>query len=102
MTEQEKYIFIRGLEKFIKDEEESVISFGNLIPINEIDKILQEVGYKELDMGDDFSTNGWQVDFWCTFRAKKREDKLPTLVYAGSLYYGGADLTKGEDEEDDY
>ena len=91
------------VSEFLTNSEEYEVSLP-LLPISEYAEILSELGFSTLsesdstnlmDDGNDWDTNGWQVDFWWTiFRNKER------FILRGSLFYGGITLCK-EDEEDE-
>ena len=81
---------------FLNNDKDSV----NLpfLPINEYAITLSELGFSTLsnsgstnlmNNGNDWETNGWQVDFWWTiFRDSKK------YMLSGSLFYGRISISK--------
>lgn len=80
---------ISWVENILKDQHYN--KTGNLpfIPVGLIDEIIKDGGFELIES----DINGFQVDFWNTY---KKNDKV--FVLSGSLYYGDFKLTKKEDE----
>lgn len=75
----------------IKDFIEKGVNGDNEMPVpivalQQYDEIIKSLGFKEYN---DFETNGWQVDFWQTYKKEKM-----ILTLGGSLWYGNYKLTK--------
>ena len=73
------------------------------ITLIEYSKLLSELGCSTLNKdgfinlmhdGNDYDTNGWQVDFWWDF--KRNEEKY---CLSGSLFYGDFKLSKNDDKD---
>lgn len=76
-----------------------------MMPLDDFAEVLFELGfntmveepYKKTTVGeidyqtnmDEFSTNGWQIDFWWKFKHKE----LGNYMLSGSLWYGEFQLT---------
>lgn len=82
------------------DEDKEVVSL-ELKPLNEYSKILSELGFNTIQNdslnlcnsgGNEWDTNGWQVDFWW----KIHKDGIPYTL-SGSLFYGDIKLSKDEE-----
>jgi len=86
-----------AIKAFLESDEQSIeLEFK---PINEYAEMLSELGFNTKENGslnlcneggNDWDSNGWQVDFWWTIH---RDGKKYTL--AGSLFYGQIKLSKG-------
>lgn len=61
-----------------------------MTPVQDVAKILTELGYDELELSGD-ETNGWQIDFWYYFYNTVAG---PKLCLSGSLHYGDFKLSK--------
>ena len=70
------------IEKFINSNEVN-LNFKQMLPIRDIEKILTDLGYNELELEGE-ETNGWQVYFWYRFNG----ENLPILCLSGSLHFG--------------
>lgn len=76
--EKEKYLpYIRQcIERLEKEEVDNIsLTDTSLNPYN-VESIVQELGYEELD----FDCNGWDWDFWITFR----KDKTKNIIVSGN------------------
>lgn len=70
------------------------------IPINSIEyysQLLKNFKYISKSPDGDFSTNGWEIDFWVYFKNNKNDK----LCLSGSLWYGDFILTKTDKDEDE-
>ena len=76
------------IQEFIKSGEQE-FKFQLMMPIRDIEEILKEIGFEELELSGD-ETNGWQIDFWYHFKSYE----YGTYVLSGSLHYGNFILTK--------
>jgi len=76
-----------NIEDFLKGEMEALEI--PMTPIRDVEEILKELGYNELELNGD-ETNGWQVDFWYYFYSETQ----PVLLLSGSLHYGDFKLSK--------
>lgn len=90
------------LLNFFESDEESIrIPY---ITLTEYSELLAELGCNTvrdnsinlMHDGNDYDTNGWQVDFWWRFKRNERKYCL-----GGSLFYGNfsIDYITEEDEE---
>lgn len=80
------------IQEFIKSGEQ-VFKFQQMMPIRDIEDILKEIGFEDLELSGE-ETNGWQIGFWYTFQS----GEYGTYVLSGSLHYGNFILTKDEEE----
>lgn len=71
------------------DSEESVLEY-DCVSFGIVESILEELGFT---WDNELDTNGWEVDYWATF---KKDDI--TLSVSGSMYYGHLSITKGKEE----
>lgn len=55
-------------------------------PLSEYIDVMERLGYET----GEFDSNGWQVDFWLTFKKDNEKD----VTIAGSLWYGDYSLSK--------
>jgi hypothetical protein len=78
------------IKKFLASGE-GRLKLETMIPISEMDSLMQEFGYDELETDGD-ETNGWQIDFWYTWNKKDRY----SYTLSGSLFYGGFVLSKNK------
>ena len=74
----------------IKDE----ISI-ELMDLYSLQRIINSLGI-ELELGDDWETNGWQCDYWWSFEY----DKLP-FVISGGLFVSDITIALNTDKLDD-
>jgi hypothetical protein len=58
-----------------------IIKLGYFVP-SELDKLLKEID-RNIDLSADLETNGWDYDFWLTFKYQGTD-----FTFAGSWYYG--------------
>ena len=80
---------IGWIENILKDQAYDKTGKVPFIPVGLIDEIIKDAGFELIES----DINGFQVDFWNTY---KKNDKV--FVLSGSLYYGDFKLTKKEDE----
>jgi len=71
-------LFISELEEIIQKGEGSISN--DCLCIGDIESHLLEIA----ESNDDFESNGWEFDYWCTYKIKDK-----TLNISGSGYYGG-------------
>jgi len=103
MSKDDKDVLKILIPEFINSDETSMeLEFK---PMNEYCELLSELGFSTkknnsinlMDDGNEWDTNGWQVDFWWTiFREGKK------YMLAGSMFYGDIKLSKedGKNEEE--
>jgi hypothetical protein len=75
-------LFISELTELIEKGEGTIEN--DCLCIGDIESHLGEIA----SFNDDFDSNGWEFDYWCTY---KINDK--TLNINGSGYYGGLSIT---------
>lgn len=75
-------LFISDLEDLLNGEIQKFSA--DCLCIGDIESHLGEIGISN----DDFESNGWEFDYWCTYAIKDRK-----LCISGSGYYGGIHIT---------
>lgn len=75
-------------DQLIKDMREAIINREDidLSLIGSLDLLDTALVGTGLYFGDDWGTNGWELDFWGTIRSE--EDDSEVADVSGSLYYG--------------
>lgn len=85
------------IQAFLDDETANSVSL-EFKTLNEYSKVLAELGFNTIangslnlcnSGGNEWDTNGWQVDFWWKIH---RDEK--SYMLAGSLFYGKIKLSK--------
>ncbi len=85
-----------AIKAFLEGDKQSIeLEFK---PINEYAEVLSELGFNtkadgSLNLcnsgGNEWDTNGWQVDFWWTIHMDEKK-----FMLSGSLFYGQIKLSK--------
>lgn len=66
----------------------------DLIPVRELENMVQQLDPDFSMELDGSETNGWQIDFWYKYNCLGTK-----FTYSGSLHYGQCSLTKGDEDE---
>ena len=85
LNEAKESVELRKPLDDIIDGSQYNIKLGYFVP-SELEKMLKEID-NSIDLTDRIETNGWDLDFWVSFRYKQKQ-----FTFAGSWYYGGYEI----------